>query len=278
MIRLKCKLLKLFTVTALFFRRISIYVQRYYRNTCHPENVPVKLLLILSVGLLQQHFAFAQLGDRSPVTLRLPSVIFLNEVLGKPFNPSANNEIAGSAFFNNTWKLCLIKLKDGRHFDEVPARLNIFSQTVHYLSANFGIEMEAPAGLITELQMNDTTADGKIETHLFSGGFKPIEKNDENTFYEVLETGKANLLLHRKVKVIETKSLGSPVADKEYQPFQEYYIIINDTLVKCRKSGSFFIELFTDKKDQVKQYIDTNKLKFKSEKDFRPLVAYYNSL
>ncbi|MEP7373929.1 MAG: hypothetical protein ABI675_11105 [Chitinophagaceae bacterium] len=87
--------------------------------------------------------------------LRLPSVIFINEVLGKPFNPSVNNDIGGSAFISDSWKLCLIKLKDGRYFKDVPARLDIFNQTVHYLSSATRIEMEAPTGLITELQMND---------------------------------------------------------------------------------------------------------------------------
>ena len=238
----------------------------------------VKFLPILFTTLLHQHCAFGQPGDKSPVVLRLPSTIFLTEVLGKPFNPAANNEISGSAFINSNWKLCLIKLKDGRYFKDVPVKLNIFNQTVHYLSANTGMEMEAPNGLVTEVQMNDTTIESKIETHLFSGGFKPIDKNDENTFYEVLDTGKARLLLHRKVKLIETKTLGSTVPEKEYQPFREYYILINDTLVKCKKSKSFFTELFPDKKELVEQYINANNIKFRSEKDFRALVAYYNSI
>ncbi|MEP7373930.1 MAG: hypothetical protein ABI675_11110 [Chitinophagaceae bacterium] len=76
----------------------------------------------------------------------------------------------------------------------------------------------------------------------------------------------------------ETKTIGSAITEKEYQPFQEYYIFMNDTLVKCRKSRSFFIELFTDKKNLVEQYIDIFKIKFKSEKDFRLLVVYYNSI
>lgn len=126
--------------------------------------------------------------------------------------------------------------------------------------------------------MNDTTEIGKIETQLFCTGFKPTDKNDENTFYEVLDTGKASLLLHKKVKVIETKTLGSATTDKEYHSFQEYYIHMNDTLIKCKKNKSFFTGLFADKKDLVEQYIDANNIKFRSEKDFRPLVAYYNSL
>lgn len=230
------------------------------------------------VGSLLQQAALAQIGDKSPVILRLPSVTFLTEVLGKPFTPSANNDISGSAFINQDWKLCLIKLKDGRYFKDVPVRLNIFDQTVHYLSANTGVEMEAPKGLITEVQINDTIESGKITIHSFCAGLKPIDSNDENSFYEVLDTGKADLLLQKKVKIIETKTLGSPVAEKEYRLFQEYYIRMNETLVKCRKSKSFFMELFEDKKNMVEHYIDDNKIKFRSEKDFLLVVSYYNTL
>jgi len=47
---------------------------------------------------------------------------------------------------------------------------------------------------------------------------------------------------------------------------------------KCKKSSSFFSNLFDDKKDLVTQYIDQQHLKFKSENDLKLVVDYYNSL
>jgi len=236
----------------------------------------MKFIFTLFLVFLLWNFSCAQLPPRGSLTVKLPSNVFFNEFTGKPFFPSDQADIPGSPFINKEWKLCVIKLNDGRYFEDVPIKLNIFNQTVHFRSLT-GDELEVSRGIITEVQMNDTAETGEIATRLFFNGFKPIGNNDENTFYEALDTGKADLLLCRKVKITETKVVGL-ATQKEYQSSQEYYISIDSNLVKCKKSNSFFIELFADKKDRVMKYIDENKLKFRSEKDFSRIVRYYNSL
>jgi hypothetical protein len=137
--------------------------------------------------------------------------------------------------------------------------------------------MEVAPGLITGLQMIDTSETGKKQVRHFYSGFKSIGNNDGNTFYEAIAEGKALLLLCRKVRIAEVKVVGL-ATQKEYQSSEEYYINIDSNIVKCKKSGSFFIELFADKKDEVTKYIDDQNLKFRSEKDYRRIVTYYNSL
>ena len=236
----------------------------------------MKFVLSLFVISLFWSFTNAQLPPRGNLTIKLPSNLFFNEFTGKPYLPTDQSDIPGSPFINKEWKRCIIKINDGRYFEDVLIKLNILNQTVHYRSWA-GAEMEVSNGIITEVQMIDTTGNGEITTRLFWNGFKPIGNNDENTFYEALDTGKADLLLCRKVKITEVKVVGL-ATQKEYQSSQEYYISIGNDLVKCKKSSSFFVELFADKKDLVKKYIDENNLKFKSEKDLVRIVRFYNSL
>lgn len=232
---------------------------------------------ILLIIFLKACMIYGQFGDKSPYTVRLPTAIFFNDVFGKPFNPAANEDISGSPFINNNWKLAVIKLKDGRFFGDIAVKLNAYSQSLHYLSAN-GVELVAPGGVIEQVQINDTADNGTIIMRLYYCGMKAIENNDEKTFYEVLDTGKATLLLCKKVKIIEAKTFASTTIIKEYKSFHDYYISMNGTMNKCKKSDSFFTELFIDKKDLMQKFINENKIRFKSEKDFKTIVNYYNSL
>src|SRR4030095_5447825 len=170
----------------------------------------------------------------------------------------------------------IIRLKDGRLFENVPIKLNLFNQTIHYNAAG-GAEMEVASGLITGVQMIETSETGEKKVRHFYSGFKPIGNNDGNTFYEALVEGKAGLLYCRKVRIAEVKVVGL-ATQKEYQSSEEYYVSIDSNIVKCKKSASFFIEVFADKKEEVKKYIDDQNLKFRSEKDSRRVVSYYNSL
>jgi len=217
----------------------------------------------------------AQLPPRGSLAVKLPSNIFFNEVTGKPYYPT-EGAINGSPFLNDEWKRCIIKLKDGRYFENVPIKLNLFNQTIHY-NAAAGTEMEVAPGLITGVQMIDTSETGEKKVRHFYSGFKSIGNNDGNTFYEAMAEGKAHLLLCRKERIAEVKVVGL-ATQKEYQSSEEYYISIDSNIVKCKKSSSFFIELFADKKDEVTKFIDDQKLKFRSEKDYRRIVTYYNSL
>lgn len=237
----------------------------------------MKPFFILLIYVFKAGLIYSQFADKSPYTVRLPIGTFFNDVFGKPFIPFANEEITGSPFINSNWKTAVIKLKDGRYFEGVPVKLNIYSQSLHYRSAN-GAEMVAPAGIIEEVHLNDTADNGTIATHLYYCGMKPVENNDENTFYEVLDTGRATLLLCKKTKIIEAKTFASTTIIKEYKSFSDHYISLGGKMSKCKKNDSFFKELLADKKDPVQKFIDDNKIRFKSENDFRTIVRYYNSL
>jgi hypothetical protein len=235
----------------------------------------IKFLLYCLVLVFPGVNLVAQLPPRGSIAVKLPSNIFFNEVTGRPYYPTEGT-VNGTPFLNKEWKLCIIRLRDGRYFENVPLKLNLFNQTIHYNAAG-GNEMEVAPGLITGVQMIDTSETGEKRVRHFYSGFKSIGNNDGNTFYEATAEGKAHLLLCRKVRMAEVKVVGL-ATQKEYQSSEEYYISIDSNIVKCKKSASFFIELFADKKDEVAKYVDDQNLKFRSEKDYRRIVTYYNSL
>jgi hypothetical protein len=236
----------------------------------------MKFMVVFLFILLHQMTAEAQTPN-SNASVRLATTVFLDEVFGKPFNPSVNSDISGSPFINNNWKYSTIKLTDGRYFENVPIRLNIFNQTVHYLSAS-GKELVADDGIISEIRLTDTAVNGDLSMHTYRNGFNPVDNNNRNTFYEIIVTGNSQLLLCRKVKLAETETLGTNEPVRQFVPYQEYYVCAGENIIKCKRNSSFFLNLFADKKDAVNKYIEQQHLKFKSEKDLKLVVDYYNSL
>jgi hypothetical protein len=131
----------------------------------------------------------AQLPPRGTVTIKLPSSVFFNEVTGRPYYPTEGT-VNGSPFLNDEWKRCIIKLRDGRYFENVPVKLNLLNQTIHYNTAA-GTEMEVAPGLITGLQIIDTSETAKQECVIFTADLTAVGNNDEHTFYEAVVEGKA---------------------------------------------------------------------------------------
>ena len=231
-------------------------------------------LLFLQFTASPAQLPFAD--NRANGSVRLPAVIFLDEVFGKRFDPSASPGITGSPFLKSWWTNCTITLNDNRVFENVPIRINLQNQMVHYLSRE--TEMLAPGALITEIRFADTSETGAVIIRTFRNGFPSFGNNTAAAYYEVLIDGAAKLLLLTKKKLVSTKTPGSPVEEKELVDIREYFVFKNNRLLELKKDRDFLAEFLSDKKDAVNSYIQSNKLKCKSISDLQKVILFYNSL
>jgi len=58
----------------------------------------------------------------------------------------------------------------------------------------------------------------------------------------------------------------------------EYYLIKDGELFKVRKTKGYFLNVFSDKKAELKQYIKAQNLKMRQPEDMAKLVNFYNTL
>ena len=208
----------------------------------------------------------------------LPATIFFNDVSGiRKSNEFNQRPIKGTPFFKENWGNCTVRLTDNRVFEKITGRVNLYSNTFHYLSAH-DEELEAPADKIREIRFADTTESG-TSWHLFANGYPAIDKNTTSTYYEVLQQGKVQLLQFARKKILELKGdVGMPSQDQEFLKLESWYVFRDGKIQELKKDKNALIEYLSDKKEQVESYIQSNRLKCRSIAEIRQVVSYYNIL
>jgi hypothetical protein len=194
---------------------------------------------------------------------------------GRPFvNPA--EDVEGTQFFIEEWKIGSIKLFNNGVYNHVPVRMNLQSQQVHFLDEN-NVELAIFPDLVRELFIYDTI-NGETQVYEFECGFPVLEKQNEKSFYQVLSHGKIKLLKSIQKEIREEKNdLGSQIK-KEFLTYEYYYIFSNNNLQQVRLNKNSILLSFSDQQMKIEDFVKSNKLSYKSANDFKKMVDYYNTL
>ena len=226
------------------------------------------ILLALSPGLLHA---------QAKAPINLPPTLFLADVAGIRLASEWNhNLVKGTPFLKENWGTAVVTLKDNRSFEKVSIRLNCVNNTVHYQNARKD-ELVAPDGLIKQLLIRDSSEKGTSE-YLIASGYPAIDKQTEQTFYEKKVSGKAELLLFTKKRLMSVETMGSAGKEQEYLTIESYYLYRNGVIREWKKDKDFLLDFLSDRKAAIDTYIKTEKLKCRSIEDVKKVLEYYNGL
>lgn len=179
--------------------------------------------------------------------------------------------VEGSAFFNDAFVTGKIILSDGQTFDSISLRLDLLDNTVHYISRE-GEELVANT-LIKTVVLYDAAS--QKENRFDHSDF--ITPAIEKGWYHLLDTGAVRLYKRHFKSVRENKAYNSAIFEQYITTTYGYYILINSIFTQVKKLKSL-PDMLQNKKTELLEYISTNSLTDKSDKDYLALVGYYNSL
>ncbi|HWK06419.1 MAG TPA: hypothetical protein VNS58_22450 [Puia sp.] len=185
-------------------------------------------------------------------------------------------DVEGSPFFKDEWVEGTVISANDKKYDHIKLRLNLQTQEWHFLAKD-NTEMTVPKGTIKEILLYDSAGNNKKGT-TFQCGFPAIDAQDKDNFYQVLSQGKVWLLRSLRKTISQRKDDLSGDVRKEFVTYEVYYLFAGGTLQRVKKDKSFFLTLLADKKNRLEDFINENKLKFKSADDFVRVIDYYNSL
>lgn len=221
------------------------------------------------------------LGVRDKYVSQMPGTswsdqVYISDVNGQPIKQKYV-DVNGSPYFNDVFKVANIVLTKGNKvLVNVKTRIDLADQETHFISAN-GVEAFMFAGMVKEITYADTTADG-ILFYKFQTGFPAIDRQTVNNFYLVLAEGRCSFLKSIYKRVSEKKTELSGEVVKEFETYEDYYLIINGVMKRWKKDKDFILAELTDKQAQVNQYLLSNKVNFKNAEQVTKLLNYYNSL
>ncbi|MDP9229979.1 MAG: hypothetical protein M3O67_04805 [Bacteroidota bacterium] len=241
--------------------------------------VSARLVFILFFSSLLQisYCQLPQIQKTNGASIQSTSTIYLDDLFKQPYKQNKYPDIKGSPFYIDDWKYADLLFTDGKLFNKVTVKLNLYTQELIYLSPG-NVEIILKDGIISRMILYDTSETGMPGSQLFASGFPVLDKDTTFPFFEVIAEGKAMLLNLIKKRITDTKDALSPTDGKEFVTTETCYIFFNKEIKKCEKNNDFYINLFSDKKNSIENLIKLKKLKCRNRKDVTMLVEYYNSL
>ena len=193
---------------------------------------------------------------------------------GTPFVTARFSRVVdGSPFFNEQVMPGAIILSEGKEYKNILLRLNLLESQVNYISEQ-QVEMIASTP-VKEVVLWDTIRK-KNYRFIFSTYIESIEKPDKD-FYELLQSGKAELYKQHKKTILESKPYGSATIEQTIRTESRYYLLAELQWVRVKKLKELPM-LIADKQKEVQKFISEKKLSGDNQENFETVIAYYNSL
>ena len=191
----------------------------------------------------------------------------------RPIRLPALQEVGGSPFLSNEYKLGTVQVSNEKKVSNVPVKFNIFSNAV--MVQKDGAEMKLES---FELVSYDEPGNNGAIKHInFKQGYPEIDNHTGTTIYQVLAFGaKIHLLKFLSQKVEDAPTLGD-YSRREIVTTQQLYIYIPGGEMKKIKAGKqSVVDALPGMSAKIEETIKTGNLNLKNESDIITLVNALN--
>ena len=187
---------------------------------------------------------------------------------GTEIEKSKFNE-EGSKSLPETSCLFALKTRDGKVYNKVRGRIDLQLESFIFSLDNQEFKCILPLVEIIVDSCNST-----LSGSVFRTGFPAIDKQKENSIYQVLSKGKAILLKHYSISWQDLTPYNSANTTRVYSQLQQYYLFFNGKMFSLDKNKKDIVNISST----TKSFISRNKLNLKKEEDLVKFITYYNSL
>ena len=202
-------------------------------------------------------------------------LLFCHTALAQTSGTTSSGEyegVSGNPYFIKDWSDGVIRFSSGKVIDKFKLRFNTVQNRL--LLQFSGSTFAAESG-VNEFVMYTKN---KKDSFLFRKGFPATDRGNEETFYQVLERGKATLLRLVTKDIVEEKEIIASKVSRHYQDVDLLYLYYNGSTHKIDKELAPLESFPAEQRDQLKSYISQQQLKMRSTDDFVKLVKKYNQL
>jgi hypothetical protein len=180
--------------------------------------------------------------------------------------------VRGTPFLYEEWSRGTVKMADSAVYNDLVLKFNALTNQLLYKNLRSG-------GLMEFLKpVSVFVLDKGGNRDLYRKGFPAVDKFNEDTFYQVISDGKVKLLYKQSKILTESRFYSSATSETNITDVSSYYILKDGRLKKIRPSKKEFIELFKDKENTIKAYLQAQDIDYKDKQSLANLVNYYNSL
>ncbi|HYM93992.1 MAG TPA: hypothetical protein VET23_07625 [Chitinophagaceae bacterium] len=159
-------------------------------------------------------------------------------------------------------------MKQGKVYENVKVKLNLFDNTLFYITSD-GNE-RVIISPVNEIVFSDTSSGGGIKNIVFQNGFSPVDRQNETTYYEVLDSGQVKLLKYHNINYQDKKEYNNAVITRVFNETNAWYLrLAGGTMSKLEKGKEVILSLLSSKKTEIEKFIEGKNLKCRKENDWK---------
>jgi hypothetical protein len=202
---------------------------------------------------------------------------FMNDSNGRPLYLKTNYTADGSPYLFDDYLPATLTTESGRVYKDVMIKLNLVDNEVLYRLAD-GKEMVST----TPIQKISMFAIGQLysglDSMIISGINTPLNSRGAIT-YIVYSSGKLTLLKKVSVTYKDMQEYGNTNTTRVFKRKESFFFMDKKGVTdQVGKSTQAVLDLFNDKRKNVEQYVNQNRLDLRNEKHLVSAFNYYNSL
>lgn len=228
---------------------------------------------IVSALFLLPVFSFAQ---TSSLTNLNEQSMFLTDVrTGLPIRLASNIDVTGSPYFNKEFCTANIKLQKGRKYHGVNVKVNLQDNKLLFKAPD-GQELE-PLLPIELIEIVQCEKEGK--TAIFRSGYPATGRQSASAFYQLLDSGKVQLLKYWNVDFMDSRPYGTGNIQRTYEASPIYYAYSAEKGMVALGKGneSAILQVLSDKKEEINKFISSQNIRLKREEDMTKVFSFYNN-
>lgn len=190
---------------------------------------------------------------------------------GAPLTPDKITEMVGTYYYKTVYLPATLVDASGKEYNNQKVKLNQQTNQIFYLDKEEK-EMESISDIrkIIFFEGNNTV--------VFENFYPPIGTMNAGSFYQLIISGKAKLLVNTEFSEVEYKEFNSAVTTKRADKVHQLYGFANGNIIKLRKGETELVELLKDKSTEVSTFIKQQGLKCKKQSDYETVFNFYNGL
>jgi hypothetical protein len=182
--------------------------------------------------------------------------------------------VEGSPFFRENWMNCVALSSDGKRFKCHQVKLELVYNDVYYLNEK-GEEFICTEPL-KEMVLTDTVTNASYQ--FVHSSHVPALAQSRQGWYLRLVNGKASLYQAFVKSINEAKQYGSAVTDQRINTAEEYLIVYDGRVMKCKKPKEV-PALIADGKKELESFLKSDEIKqFTTAEQMTAMINMYNNL
>lgn len=192
----------------------------------------------------------------------------------------ATEDAKGSPFLLEKWVNATVYLKNGKNYADTAFNYSLFDDQLYYLKKNQLFKVSDQLSSFTLTQVGENITNDLYWSYHFANGYPAINGTNENTFFQVLATGKKYQLLkwhHKKINEVYTYGAKTETEYKSQIAFYVFDVDQQNMLSIGNKANTSKIKSTLSVDESIwKAYLKNQTGNSKDEKSMIDFINYLN--